>query len=123
MKEFLQSQYGYQGHKPAQSARPEKTYFDEEYVDAVQQYIDHVTKPLADQGVASIEWLGTRKEALKTGILTLNDTINEAQEERAHFEVTQFGETVDAAMQASAELAADLLGDIEAKNEGIQGTL
>jgi hypothetical protein len=123
LKDFLQNQYGYQGHKPAQSARPEKTYFDEEYVDAVQQYIDHVTKPLADQGVASIEWLGTRKEALKNGILTLSDTINEAQEDRAHYEVTQFGETVDAAMHASAELAADLLGDIEAKNEGIQGTL
>lgn len=117
MKDFLQNQYGYKGHKPAQNNRPEKTFFDEEYVEAVQQYIDHVTKPLADQGVASIDWLSQRKEALKTGILTLSDTINEAEEERAHFEVTQFGETVDAAMHASAELAAELLGDIEAKNE------
>jgi hypothetical protein len=123
LKDFLQTQYGYQGHRPAGQQKTESAYFDEEYVDAVQQYIDHVTAGVAAQGVAAIDWLATRKEALKDGILALNDQIELDQSNRAGFEVEQFASSVDSAMHVSANLAATLLADVQAKNDGIQGTL
>jgi hypothetical protein len=66
LKEFLQSQYGYQGHKPGPyHQKPEAQYFDDEHVDAVQEYINHVTAPQQTQAVAALEWLAQRKEAQK----------------------------------------------------------
>ena len=124
LKDFLQSQYGYQGHQPGPyHHRPEKHYFDEEYVDAVQEYITHVTNPLAQQAIAALDWLQGRKEALKAGLTALNQEIQGAQETRAAWEVQQFGESVDAAIQANGELAAQLLTDVQAKNDEIQNTL
>ena len=124
LKDFLQSQYGYQGHAPGPyHHRPEKQYFDEEYVDAVQEYITHITNPLAQQAIAAIDWLGTRKEALKAGLTALEEEIHGAQEARAAWEVKQFGESVDGAIQQSGELAAALLTDVQTMNDEIQKTL
>lgn len=118
LKDFLQSQYGYQGHQPGPyHQRPEKHYFDEEYVDAVQEYITHVTNPLAQQAITALDWLQTRKEALKQGLDALNAEIQGAQEVRAEWEVQQFAETVDANIQQSGELAAQLLTDVQHVND------
>lgn len=124
LKQFLQSQYGYQGHKPGPyHQRPEGAYFDDEHVDAVQEYIDHVTAPQQTQAVAALEWIGQRKEAQKVAADHLREETVGVQNGRATYEAEQFTGHVDGSIQTNGDLAAGLLADIQAKNDAIQGTL
>ena len=124
MKEYLQSQYGYQGHKPGPyHQRPEGEYFEDEHVDAVQEYIDHVTSAQSNQAAAAVEWLGQRKEAQKAHGVALREEITGVQNGRAAHEAELFEEQVDGFIQSNGDLAAVLLADIQAKNDAIQGTL
>jgi hypothetical protein len=124
LKEFLQSQYGYQGHRPGPyHERPEGQYFDDEHVDAVQEYVDHVTAAQSNQAAAAIDWLGQRKEAQKAQGVALREEITGVQNGRAAHEAELFEEQVDGFIQTNGDLAAGLLADIQAKNDAIQGTL
>lgn len=124
LKEFLQSQYGYQGHQPGPySAAPQGAYFDDDYVDAVQEYVDHVTAPQAKQAAAAVDWLGKRKEALKAGLGAAEDDLEAFQQDRAAWEAQAFADQVDAAIQGNGDLAAGLLADVQAANDAIQTTL
>jgi hypothetical protein len=124
LKEFLQNQYGYQGHKPGPYApKADNAYFDDEYVDAVQTYVDGVTKPMAEQAGAALAWLEQRKTALKDAIIIIEDEIENAQNARVDYEAKTFGEQIDGAIQNNGQLAAQLLADVQAKNDAIQSTL
>jgi hypothetical protein len=124
LKEYLKSQYGYQGHKPGPyHQRPEDQYFDDEHVDAVQEYVDHVTSAQSNQAAAAVEWLGQRKEAQKAQGVALREEITGVQNGRAAHEAELFEEQVDGFIQSNGDLAAVLLADIQAKNDAIQGTL
>lgn len=124
LKDFLSNQYGYQGHKPGPyEPKPDAQYFDDEYVEAVQQYIDGVTKPLADQASAALSWLGQRKDALKDAVSHIEDEIENAQNARIDYELGEFASLVDGVIQNNGQLAAQLLADVQAKNDKIQSTL
>ena len=85
LKAFLQAQYGYEGHKPGPyHQRPEGAYFDDEHVDAVQEYIDHVTAPQTQQAAAAIDWLGQRKEGQKADSVALRAALTNEQNARAN---------------------------------------
>ena len=124
LKQFLQNQYGYQGHKPGPyHQKPEGQYFDDEHLDAVQEYIDHVTAPQQTQAAAALEWIASRKEAQQTGNHALEQEIIAVQNGRATYEAEEFKGQADGFILSNGDLAAGLLADIQAKNDAIQGTL
>jgi hypothetical protein len=124
LKDYLSGEYGYQGHKPGPyHQRPEGQYFDDEHLDAVQEYVDHVTAPQAAQAAAAIDWIGQRKEAQKASVVAFRDAVVGEQNGRGAYESEQFTLQVDGYIQSNADLAAGLLADIQAKNDAIQGTL
>ena len=124
LKQFLQNQYGYQGHTPGPyHQKPEGQYFDDEHLDAVQEYIDHVTAPQQSQAAAALEWIASRKEAQQTGNHALEQEIIGQQNGRATYEAEEFKGQADGFILSNGDLAAGLLADIQAKNDAIQGTL
>jgi phage baseplate assembly protein gpV len=128
LKEFLSSQYGYAGHAPGpHSQRPqEEGYFEEEeqdYTDAVQEFVHHVTHPQAEQAQHIIQWLQARKVTLESNIAATEDQLEAKQEERASWEANGFGEQVTAWIGQNGDLAATLLKDVQSKNDAVQATL
>jgi hypothetical protein len=82
-----------------------------------------VTKPLADQASAALSWLGQRKDALKDAVTHIEDEIENAQNARIDYELGEFASLVDGVIQNNGQLAAQLLADVQAKNDKIQSTL
>ena len=124
LKQFLQSQYGYAGHAPGPYRQaPEGQYFEEDYADAVQEYVHHVTHPQAEQAQHAIDWLAKRKEVLQGNIAGTEDALEVAQQERGAWEANGFGEEVTAQIDANGALAATLLQDVQSKNDAVQATL
>jgi hypothetical protein len=124
LKHFLQSQYGYAGHAPGPYRQaPEGQYFEEDYADAVQEYVHHVTHPQAEQAQHAIDWLAKRKEVLQGNIAGTEDALEVAQQERGAWEADGFGEEVTAQIDANGALAATLLQDVQSKNDAVQATL
>ena len=71
----------------------------------------------------TLEWLAQRKDLEKGQTAALRDEIVASQNDRATHEADAFAQTVDVLVVDSADLAASLLGDIQAKSDAILGSL